>query len=158
VAVLGVLKAGAAYVPLDPSYPDERLHYMLADAQIELLLTRKGLLTASLPETVQAIDVDSGGQMLDEADAANPEVPIENGQLAYVIYTSGSTGRPKGVMVSHRSLLNAYLGWEDAYALRAAQCHFQMASFSFDVWTGDFARALCSGGTLVLCPRESLLV
>ncbi|MDW8319484.1 MAG: condensation domain-containing protein, partial [Anaerolineae bacterium] len=78
--------------------------------------------------------------------------------LAYVIYTSGSTGQSKGVMVEHRSIVNAYLAWERAYALREpVKTHLQMASFSFDVFTGDLVRALCSGGTLVLCPRELLL-
>jgi amino acid adenylation domain-containing protein/thioester reductase-like protein len=157
VAVLGVLKAGAAYVPLDPSYPDERLHYMARDAQIRLLLTRNGLM-AAWPDAVRALDLDSLGERLAECSDRDPAAPIEDAQLAYVIYTSGSTGRPKGVMVAHRSLVNAYRAWEAAYGLREAQCHLQMASFSFDVFAGDLMRALGSGGTLVLCPRESLLV
>ena len=157
VAVLGVLKAGAAYVPLDPTYPGERLHYMVADAQIRLLLTRKGLIADSFAEGVQTIEWDSWREMLDEAADGNPELSVDDEQLTYVIYTSGSTGRPKGVMVSHRSLVSAYRAWEDAYDLRAMRCHLQMASFSFDVFAGDWIRALCSGGTLVLCPREALL-
>src|SRR6185436_18912714 len=77
--------------------------------------------------------------------------------LAYVIFTSGSTGRPKGVMIQHRSLVNAYLAWERDYGLRGLRSHLQMASFSFDVFTGDLTRALGSGGKLVLVPREVLL-
>ncbi len=78
--------------------------------------------------------------------------------LAYVVYTSGSTGKPKGVMVAHGSLCNAYRAWEDAYRLRTeATSHLQMASCAFDVFTGDWTRALCSGGKLVLCPRDILL-
>ncbi|NJR65686.1 MAG: AMP-binding protein, partial [Leptolyngbyaceae cyanobacterium CRU_2_3] len=77
--------------------------------------------------------------------------------LAYIIYTSGSTGRAKGVMVEHRSLVNAYFAWKDAYALPNFSSHLQMASFSFDVFTGDWVRCLCSGAKLVLCPYESLL-
>src|SRR5262249_17445192 len=78
--------------------------------------------------------------------------------LAYVIYTSGTTGKPKGVMLTHGGLCNAYQAWEDAYRLRAeATVHLQMASCAFDVFTGDWVRALCSGGKLVLCPREVLL-
>ena len=75
-----------------------------------------------------------------------------------MIYTSGSTGKPKGVAVAHRSLVNAYLAWEDAYQLRGlCTSHLQMASFSFDVFSGDMVRALCSGAKLVICPREWLL-
>jgi amino acid adenylation domain-containing protein/thioester reductase-like protein len=140
-AVLGVLKAGAAYVPLDPSYPDERLRYMAADADIRLQLTKESL-----------------AESFSEPIALDRPVPIGDLDLAYVIYTSGSTGRPKGVMAPHRSLINAYCAWEQAYQLRAGQYHLQMASFSFDVFAGDFVRALSSGGTLVLCPPESLLV
>lgn len=158
VAVLGVLKAGAAYVPLDPSYPDERLHYMVADARIRLLLTRNGLIATPLPEAVRAMDWDSLQAMLGGYSDRNPAESIADEQLAYVIYTSGSTGRPKGVMVRHGSLLSAYLAWQEAYRFGAAQRHLQMASFSFDVFAGDLARALGSGGTLVVCPRESLLV
>ncbi|MCP4663922.1 MAG: AMP-binding protein, partial [bacterium] len=88
----------------------------------------------------------------------DPGVPVAPENLAYVVYTSGSTGRPKGVMVSHGALENAYHAWEERYRLtRDARRHLQMASFSFDVFAGDLVRALCSGGCLVLCPRELLL-
>jgi amino acid adenylation domain-containing protein len=78
-------------------------------------------------------------------------------RLAYLIYTSGSTGKPKGVMVTHGSLLNAYLAWKEAYSLQPSDCHLQMASLSFDVFTGDWVRALATGSKLVICPREFLL-
>src|SRR5262249_38062428 len=78
--------------------------------------------------------------------------------LAFVLYTSGSTGRPKGVMVTHRNLVSRYRGWAEAYRLRDwAGTHLRMASCSFGVFTADLARALCSGGHLVLCPHETLL-
>ena len=78
--------------------------------------------------------------------------------LAYILYTSGSTGRPKGVMVTHRNLVNAYYGWLHAYRLDSdVRSHLQMASFGFDVFGGDMVRALCSGGKLVICPKEILL-
>ncbi|MCU7501408.1 MAG: AMP-binding protein, partial [Ignavibacteria bacterium] len=82
----------------------------------------------------------------------------DKNNLAYVIYTSGSTGRPKGTMIQHASLINAYQSWEMAYELTTrARSHLQMASFSFDVFAGDWTRALCSGGKLVIAPREILL-
>ncbi|HEU4326191.1 MAG TPA: amino acid adenylation domain-containing protein [Roseiflexaceae bacterium] len=156
VCVLAVWKAGGAYVPLDPEYPPERLAHMVADSRTQVILTRAAL-RGALP--------DSAGQLLlldDPQDAPAPapplpSEPVPGRRLAYLIYTSGSTGAPKGAMVEQRSLVNAALAWRDAYDLRSGMRHLQMASFSFDVFAGDLARALCSGGTLVICPRETLL-
>ncbi|RKH16813.1 non-ribosomal peptide synthetase [Corallococcus sp. CA047B] len=157
VAVLAVLKAGGAYVPLDPSYPQDRTALMLADSRPQVLVTRdtlRAVLPASLPATV-CLDTDAPS--ISRHPVTSPAQAVEPEQLAYVVYTSGSTGRPKGVMVTHRSLANAYFAWEDAYRLPTLRAHLQMASFSFDVFSGDFTRALGSGATLVLCPREWLL-
>ena len=86
----------------------------------------------------------------------NLSVPVHDDNLAYVIFTSGSTGRPKGVMVSHRSLLATAAAWEQAYDLRRRPLrHLQAAGFAFDVFTGDWVRALTTGGTLVACPVTS---
>ena len=86
-----------------------------------------------------------------------PVSAVTPDNLAYVIFTSGSTGKAKGVQVTHRNVVNAFAAWEDAYQLSSLRSHLQMASFSFDVCTGDIARALCSGAKLVLCPTELLL-
>ncbi|MCP3166615.1 non-ribosomal peptide synthetase [Myxococcus qinghaiensis] len=157
VAVLAVLKAGGTYVPLDPSYPPDRTALMLSDSQPALLITRRTLranLPASRP-TVVSLDEDAvaieGRSDTAPTGGSGPE------HLAYVVYTSGSTGRPKGVMVDHRALANAYFAWEHDYRLPTLRAHLQMASFSFDVFSGDLARALGSGAALVLCPREWLL-
>jgi amino acid adenylation domain-containing protein len=158
VGLLGILKAGGAYVPLDPNYPSERLAYMVEDSQMPVLLTTQKL-SAALPEhqaRVVCLDKDCGINSPDSDRAPVSSVKAEN--LAYVIYTSGSTGKPKGVAIAHRNLVNAYLAWEDAYQLRSlCTSHLQMASFSFDVFSGDLVRALCSGAKLVICPREWLL-
>jgi non-ribosomal peptide synthetase component F len=155
IGLLGILKAGGAYVPLDPDYPSERLAYTLNDSQIPVLVTTQKLLTR-LPEhqgRVVCLDRDWGINSADSDVASVTSVTDEN--LAYVIYTSGSSGKPKGVAITHRSLVNAYLAWEDAYQLRSlCRSHLQMASFSFDVFSGDLVRALCSGAKLVICPRE----
>ncbi len=103
------------------------------------------------PAVVEALAAESDTDLPPEETGLTPE------NLAYVIYTSGSTGRPKGTMIGHRGLLTAYLGYEQAYRLNDVTAHLQMASFSFDVFTGDFIRALGSGARLVLCPREVLL-
>jgi amino acid adenylation domain-containing protein len=156
--LLGILKAGGAYVPLDPAYPKDRLAYMLNDSQMPVLMTTQKLSTG-LPEhqaRVVYLDIDWGINSPESDEAPVSELTDEN--LAYVIYTSGSTGKPKGVAITHRNLVNAYLAWEDAYELRSlCTSHLQMASFSFDVFSGDLVRALCSGAKLVICPREWLL-
>jgi amino acid adenylation domain-containing protein/non-ribosomal peptide synthase protein (TIGR01720 family) len=159
VGLLGILKAGGAYVPLDPNYPPERLAQMLNDSQASILLTEQKLRQKLSDYTGLLIDLDSQWQVISQNGEQNIVSDVEADNLAYVIYTSGSTGKPKGVMISHRSLVNAYWGWEEAYQLSThTSSHLQMASFSFDVFTGDMVRALCSGGKLVLCPRELLLM
>jgi amino acid adenylation domain-containing protein len=158
VGLLGLLKAGGAYVPLDPVYPEDRLTFMVENAQVSLLLTQKKLV-AELPISgARVVCLDRDWEVISQESEENPVGDGEPKNLAYVIYTSGSTGQPKGVMVTHRSLVNAYQGWEEAYQLRTElTSHLQMASFSFDVFSGDLIRALCSGGKLVLCPQEWLL-
>jgi amino acid adenylation domain-containing protein/thioester reductase-like protein len=156
VGVLGVLKAGGAYVPLDPAYPGQRLAAVVEDAEPRVLLTQRALVddlpgNAAHVLCLDAEEPESGGE-------ENPGRSAGPDHLAYVIYTSGTTGKPKGVMVTHGALCNAYRAWEDTYRLRSeATVHLQMASCAFDVFTEDWIRALCSGGTLVLCPREVLL-
>ncbi len=155
VGLLGVLKAGGAYVPLDPAYPQERLAFMLQDAQVFILLTHHKSLQFATP---LAIYLDKDWEVISQESEENLITDVTAENLAYVIYTSGSTGKPKGVMIQHNSLVNAYFAWEEAYQLRTTPtCHLQMASFSFDVFSGDLVRALCSGGKLVLCPRDLLL-
>ncbi|MBV6623050.1 MAG: amino acid adenylation domain-containing protein [Rivularia sp. (in: Bacteria)] len=152
IAPLATLKAGGAYVPLDPAYPVERLSWMMEDAQVEVLLTQTKLLDIVAVDNLQLLCLDTNWQTL---TASLPKV--NSSDLAYVIYTSGSTGKSKGVMVEHRSLVNAFFAWKAAYQLSSLKSHLQMASFAFDVCTGDLIRALCSGGKLVLSPREFLL-
>jgi amino acid adenylation domain-containing protein len=158
VSALAVLKAGGCYVALDATYSGERLAFMAADAQARVVVTRGEVAVAGGtvlrlddPAVVDALAAESDADLSPEETGLVPE------NLAYVIYTSGSTGRPKGTMIEHRGLLNAYYAYEQAYRLNGVTAHLQMASFSFDVFTGDFIRALGSGARLVLCPREVLL-
>jgi amino acid adenylation domain-containing protein len=155
-AVLAVVKAGGAYVPLDPRYPPDRLQFMLDDADPKVLLTQERLL-GTLPETRAVTLAVDAPNVLDGTSDESPETSAGSDDLAYVIYTSGSTGQPKGAMITIRSLLSAYRSWERVYGLRELRSHLQMASFSFDVFTGDLVRAMLSGGKLVLCPIDVMV-
>jgi amino acid adenylation domain-containing protein len=158
VGILAILKAGGAYLPLDPAYPSERLKFKLNDAQVPVILTKSALLETLPHHQAQVICLDTDKYIFTQQTPENPSHQTQPHNLAYIIYTSGSTGKPKGTMIEHRSLINAYLAWEDAYHLRdQTSSHLQMASFSFDVCSGDFIRALCSGAKLVICPRDFLL-
>ncbi len=154
--VLGVVKSGAAYIPLDPMYPADRIDFMVSDAQPSLLLTQERHLGMALNYVGPRIAVDAAGA-LDGFSEENPPGLAGGDDLAYVIYTSGSTGQPKGAMIANRSLASAYFAYERAYRLRELTAHAQMASFSFDVFTGDMIRSLLAGAKLVLCPMETVV-
>ncbi|MEW6742820.1 MAG: amino acid adenylation domain-containing protein [Planctomycetota bacterium] len=162
IALFGVLKAGGAYVPLDAGYPAERLALIIEETEMRALITRDKLAAGLSRPQSQIITLDRIAELLhslSDANRARTAAPggLTPDDLAYVIYTSGSTGRPKGTMITHESLVNAYFAWEDAYRLRSdVRSHLGMASFSFDVCTGDIVRALGSGGKLVLAPQEML--
>ncbi|MDJ0598953.1 MAG: amino acid adenylation domain-containing protein [Crocosphaera sp.] len=157
VALLGVLKAGGAYLPLDPAYPEERLSFMLNDAQVSVVLTQQKLIANLLVRDLPVVCLDKDWESISQQNEANPVSNSTPDSLAYAIYTSGSTGKSKGVLVAHGSLVSAFYAWEKAYQLHSLTSHLQMASFAFDVFSGDVIRALCSGAKLVLCPREWLL-
>jgi amino acid adenylation domain-containing protein len=155
-AVLGVVKSGGAYIPLDPNYPQDRLEFMVRDAQPKVLLTHvrhAGLIDAA---GATVLELDRPGA-LDDTSNENPPSLASGNDLAYIIYTSGSTGQPKGAMIANRSLTSAFFAYERAYRLRELTAHAQMASFSFDVFTGDMIRSLLVGAKLVLCPIEVIV-
>jgi amino acid adenylation domain-containing protein len=155
VALLAVLTAGAAYVPVEANAPRERAAELLAAAGVSVLISR-GALRGSLPP-VAAPTVDADQVAARPGAATRPPAPAPPGALAYVLFTSGSTGRPKGVMVAAAGLASAALGWGEAYDLGPGVRQLQVASCSFDVATAEIVRSLASGGRLVLCPLEVLL-
>ncbi|HTQ80326.1 MAG TPA: amino acid adenylation domain-containing protein, partial [Thermoanaerobaculia bacterium] len=156
VAILAVLKAGGAFLPLSPDYPGERLQYMLRDARAEHLITLGGALAhaGELPTHV----IDLAGETWEgaEAETANLELPVLPGQLAYVIYTSGSTGQPKGVLLGHRGLSN--LTYAQAQFDAGAGCRvLQFASCSFDSFVGELTMAFTVGGSLCIVRSADLM-
>ncbi|KIF76825.1 hypothetical protein QR77_29120 [Streptomyces sp. 150FB] len=160
-AMLGVWKAGGAFVPLDVENPPARWASITADAAVSLLVVHERLREAAtvlgLPMVVLDDPVEAG--RLAALPAVAPERATREDDLAYVIFTSGSTGRPKGVEIAHRGLSTMYWGWERAFGLRDGHIatHLAMANFCFDVFTADVVRSLCSGARLLLCPKETLV-
>ena len=153
VALLGVLKAGGAYLPLDPSYPPERLALMVEDARPRVVLTQAGLKETLPASDADVVCVDSEWELValesDERPDANvTKVTPDN--LAYLIYTSGSTGRPKGVMNSHRGIFNRLTWMQDVYRITEADRVLQKTPFSFDVSVWEFFWPLLYGARLVL--------
>jgi amino acid adenylation domain-containing protein len=156
-SLLAVLKAGAAYLPLDPLYPAERIGYAVEDAGCAVVLTT-GRLSALLPEEMPVIALDdpATAQAMEELDDTDPPSAARPGNAAYVIYTSGSTGRPKGVVVEHRQITNFTLAVTEMFRLTAADRILQFANPAFDTSAFDFYGALTNGATLIQAPTMTL--
>ncbi|MGD0207573.1 MAG: amino acid adenylation domain-containing protein [Verrucomicrobiota bacterium] len=150
IGLLGILKAGGAFVPLDPAYPKERLAFMLKDAQVPVLLTQERLV-AGLPEQdTKVICLDSGWEIIARESGENPGSSTLPENLAYVIYTSGSTGQPKGVLVSHGAIAGHCRNAQRYYELDSRDVVLQFASLSFDVSLEEILPTLIVGARLVI--------
>ena len=150
VALLGILKAGGACLPLDPNAPQERLGFMLADADAPVLLTQERLL-GQLPEYGgQIISLDSDWPTIADENSAEPTSAVAGDNLAYMIYTSGSTGQPKGVGIEHRSIADHCQRMCQRFGLTAEDRVLQFTSFSFDASLEQIFNALLAGAKLVL--------
>lgn len=150
VGMLGVLKAGGAYLPLDPGYPPDRVAYMMEDTQAPVVLTQKHLEVRLPANQSKVFCLDSDWDIIakEKTERLNSGVRSEN--LAYVIYTSGSTGKPKGAMNEHRGIVNRLLWMQDEYNLTAFDRILQKTPFSFDVSVWEFFWGLLFGARLVM--------
>ncbi|HEY3579593.1 MAG TPA: amino acid adenylation domain-containing protein, partial [Pyrinomonadaceae bacterium] len=157
VALLGVLKAGAAYVPLDTKYPAERLGLMFEDTRMPLVITEHRLLEKLPQLEVQAVCLDEEHDLIARQSVENPASVAGPANLAYIIYTSGSTGTPKGVMTEHRNLSEQAAVLAHDFGVHAESRVLQFSSFSFDASIFEIHCALSSGATLCLGRKESLL-
>ncbi len=157
VGILGIIKAGAAYLPLDPNYPQQRLNFMLADAGVSILVTQQHLANNLTAPECAVVCVDSDREIIARQSPANLTLNIVPENLAYVIYTSGSTGKPKGVLIEHRGLYNLVLAQLEAFNLNSNHRVLQFASLSFDASIFEIVMALGSGATLYCARKESLL-
>jgi amino acid adenylation domain-containing protein len=157
VALLGVLKAGGACVPLDPAYPKERLAYMLEDSQTALVLTQPGLLAevTDFDAEIITLDADWTSFAKESSDAVRSGVNPDN--LAYVIYTSGSTGKPRGVLLSHRGLVNHNTASVGLFGITPVDRMAQFASISFDIAIEEIFPTWIAGAALVIREEDASL-
>jgi len=146
IALLGVLKAGAAYVPLDPGYPPERLEFMLRDSNAAQVITTPSI-AQKMNFTAEAVTIE---QMCAGPVAESIVTPVEDKHPAYVIYTSGSTGVPKGVMISHQAIANHMAWMADEFPLTPQDKVLQKTAFSFDASVWEFYAPLLAGACLVM--------
>jgi amino acid adenylation domain-containing protein len=149
IGILGILKSGGAYIPVDPEYPVDRIAYMLNDSAAKIVLS-SGAGTSKLPgSNLQVIELDKDWELISKQDNSNLDTVITTDQLAYVIYTSGSTGKPKGAMNEHGGVVNR-LNWTQSYfGLTAADTVLQKNTFSFDVSVWELLWPVLTGAKLV---------
>jgi amino acid adenylation domain-containing protein len=150
--LLGILKSGAAYLPLDPRYPPERSSFMLEDSGATVLLTQRHLLADVPPRSIATLCIDD--LTADEPAGVAPHRPVSPEDLAYVLYTSGSTGRPKGVRVRHRNVVNLMGALAETPGLSSDDVVLAVATHIFDMSVGDIFPTLGAGARVVLASRD----
>jgi amino acid adenylation domain-containing protein len=154
VAILGILKVGAAYVPLDPAYPQERRSFMLADAKVPVLLTQKNLLETLPGHSAKVVCIDAEWQEISRQSDRNPAVKVEADRLAYVLYTSGSTGTPKGVLGTHRGTVNRCFWNPYPFIEQDICCQKTSLNFVDSVW--EIFAPLLHGLPTVIIPDRAV--
>lgn len=155
VGILAVLKAGGAYLAIDPRIPGERLSYIVRDADPLVVLTHASSVDALTAAGATPLVIDTAADLDTPAEESNPGVTQGSRSLAYVLYTSGSTGRPKGVMIEHRSVIHHLWGMALQYEFGPADCFFQTHSYTFDVSVWEFFMPLVSGGRVAMIKPDS---
>ncbi|WP_212004575.1 non-ribosomal peptide synthetase [Chitinophaga sp. HK235] len=159
VGILGIMKAGGAYIPIDPEYPAERISYILTDTGVNMILSNQSLAPVLKAAAPQAEIVPADGEW--SCIHAYPATPLTTGpspeHLAYVIYTSGSTGQPKGVQAIHRSLVNLIYCQSKVYDIKKEERVLLLSNCSFDAAIEQIFFALLNGAALVLINKETLL-
>ncbi|MEM7338854.1 MAG: amino acid adenylation domain-containing protein [Actinomycetota bacterium] len=155
VAVHAIVKAGGAYLPLDPDHPTDRLTFCIEDTGASLVLTAGGTATSADRLGCEIIDLDQASSVPADAPTANPDPVAGPGDAAYVIFTSGSTGRPKGVLNEHRGIVNRLLWKQDAFGLGPDDVVLQKTPFTFDVSVWELFWPFQVGAQLVVAPPDA---
>ena len=157
VSILAILKSGAAYVPLDPTYPVQRLEYMLQTANIQLVLSQHHVQERIQLKHEHVVAVDTQWSSIAQEFMQRPGVEVWAQDLAYIIFTSGSTGHPKGVLVPHYGLMNLVEEQQGRFDLTPDDHILQFSSISFDAFVWEMVMALCTGATLCLGTKDTLM-
>ncbi|NOQ25380.1 MAG: amino acid adenylation domain-containing protein [Bacteroidales bacterium] len=153
IGIIGILKSGGAYLPIDPNYPEERIKYIITNSRAKLILTKSDYL--SKIKEIKTIDIEDEGNYTE--DTFNLKKLNTSNSLAYLIYTSGSTGNPKGVMVEHHSLVNHIYNQIDEFKINEDERILQFSTYTFDASVEQIFLALMSGSSLVIISNESIL-
>ncbi|WP_017304217.1 amino acid adenylation domain-containing protein [Spirulina subsalsa] len=154
IGLLGILKAGAAYVPLDPSYPQEHLNFMVEDAQLSIIVTQQTLRTKFTHPTVQPLCLDQDWSQIATAPRETPPSTVTPRNLAYIIYTSGSTGQPKGVQIEHRGVVNLLYSMQQQPGLTSEDVFLGLTTISFDMSVPELYLPLICGAQIALVGRD----
>ena len=157
VALLGIMKAGAAYVPLDPDFPADRLAMIVEDTRLDIILTESRLRNLLPGGTVKHLCLDQLRQELDDMPSVDPDVRIAPADLAYVIFTSGSTGRPKGVKIPHRAVTNFLVSMRSEPGLDPSDRLLAVTTISFDISTLELFLPLITGARMEILTREQAM-
>ncbi|MDZ8090962.1 MAG: amino acid adenylation domain-containing protein [Nostoc sp. DedQUE05] len=152
VGILGILKTGGAYLPLDPEYPTERLSFMLEDAQVKVILTQQQLVDSIPQHQVHLVCLDSDWEKVAQECKSNLDNTATAENLAYIIYTSGSTGKPKGVLVNHSNVVRLFAATDSWYHFSQDDVWTMFHSYAFDFSVWEIWGALLYGGRLVVVP------
>ncbi|MDJ0903888.1 MAG: amino acid adenylation domain-containing protein [Xenococcus sp. MO_188.B8] len=154
VGLLGIQKAGGAFVALSPSYPQERLALILSDTQVPVILTQEKLVTRIPQYQGHLVCLDRGWQKIAAERASNPVSEVQPENLAYVTYTSGSTGKPKGVMMTHQSIGLGYQWLQEIYPIDSRDRVLQKVPICFSVFTWEIFWPLMTGAQIVLAKPD----
>ena len=155
IALVGVMKAGGTYVPLDPEYPTERLAFMIEDSGLECIITQDSLDQRLVACRRKLIHIDRDWAVISEASLDKPSVPVDSKQLAYVIYTSGSTGKPKGVQICHRALVNLLTSMQAQPGLTPHDRILAVTTISFDIAALELYLPLTVGARCVIASGDT---
>jgi amino acid adenylation domain-containing protein len=157
VALIAVMKAGCAYVPLDPMHPAARLRYILDEAQVAALISDGSENASLVADGTPVVDVRRDAAAIEAASTAGPDLKVSADSLAYVIYTSGSTGKPKGVEIPHSAVVNLLTSMARTPGLKATDVLYAVTTISFDIAALELFLPLIVGAKVVIAERDAVI-